>query len=226
MNILQIAQGLHACQDAIAWLEDKRHLTAEQLYSQCPRGDWLLWFFARIGVDRQLLALAACDCADLAKHLLSDNAPKNTTDIVRAYYQGKATLEDVKIAANAAGNAYAADAVASVAAFAAYAAYTAANAAIYATAANAAANAAGAAVNAIAYTAAITNSAGGSEADHAAAIAAVNNEYYAAQTTDKNAIAIYYTVDNTITDAHRQCADIVRRHVSFKTMVEACEVYK
>jgi hypothetical protein len=45
----------------------------DRLWSECPRGDWLLALAVRIDVERRLLVRAACSCARLAlAHLPED----------------------------------------------------------------------------------------------------------------------------------------------------------
>ena len=107
-------KGLGACTEAVKWAEGK---TLKQAYSQCTRADWLLWLFGKMiekpgWPDRNQLVLTACDCAETALKYVTDgeDRPRKAIEAARAWTRGEATLEDVRIAADAA--VYAADAAA------------------------------------------------------------------------------------------------------------------
>ena len=146
MKFKEQLEDLSACEESVEWVGDRDLKTA---WEECARGDWMLWLAARLKVDRKLVALATCDCAETSLNFVraDEGRPAAALRIVRAWCAGEATLDEVKGAAGAAADAadasYA-DAAASAAADAAYAA--AADAAAYA--AGAAAYAAGAAAGA------------------------------------------------------------------------------
>jgi hypothetical protein len=132
-----------ACGDAIAWCQTQP--SYEQAWDACERADWLLWLASWL-CDRKLVVLAACGCARTALKYVPEGEvrPRVAIETAEAWCRGEATIEQVRIAADAAAAADAASAAyadaaastASTAAYAAYVAYAAANAA------NAAANAA------------------------------------------------------------------------------------
>src|ERR1700678_1043371 len=62
-ELIALLKRGHACADSLVWLGD-RDLSA--MWRECERGDWLLWYCARAGVERKLIVLAACACARLA----------------------------------------------------------------------------------------------------------------------------------------------------------------
>ena len=134
-------KNLGACSEAVQWVGTK---TLAVGWRTCTRGDWMLWLAARAGIDRKKIVLAACACARLVLQFLPTDELRPLTAIETAerWARGKATLDEVNIAANAA--AYAANA-ANAAAYAAYAAYAAEYAAYAAAYAANAANAANAA---------------------------------------------------------------------------------
>ena len=130
MNIDQLTT-MNACSSAAQWARTQPNPYAA--WRTCPRGDWLLWWLTRAGLDRKTLVLAACDCARLVLHLDTDEQerPRKAIEAAEAWTRGAATIEDVRAAAYAAA-AYAdaayADADAAAAAYAdaaAYAAYAA-----------------------------------------------------------------------------------------------------
>ena len=168
-------RALHACSDARTWVG---HKSLRCAYRTCERGDWMLWLAGRVGVDRNVLVLAACACARLALvHMpAGEGRPLAAIETAERWARGDASvsLEDVRQAAYAAYAAYAA-------------AYANANANAYAYAAYAAANAANAAANAA-----------------NAANAAANAAAYAAYAANAAARS----------DTLRNCADIVRRHIT------------
>jgi hypothetical protein len=132
-------QALDACPEALEWLGER---TLEQAWTECERGDWLLWLAARAGVDGELLVTAACDCAETAlRHVpAGEKRPAEAIRVARAWVRGEATLDTVRSAHAAAYVAYvaAADAARVAISAAAYAdsssadAYDAACAADYA----------------------------------------------------------------------------------------------
>jgi hypothetical protein len=99
-----LLEGLGACPEAIEWAGDR---TPEQAWRECPRGDWLLWAAERVGVDRRLLVLAACDCAETALVHVPDGEerPRMAIETARAWARGEATIEEVRAAAGAAAGA-------------------------------------------------------------------------------------------------------------------------
>jgi hypothetical protein len=147
VGVLEILRELDACDSALAWVAARPSATAEALWAECPRGDWMLWLVARAGVDRRLVVLAACDCAEPALEYVPDgeDRPRQAIEVTRAWCRGEAELEDVRAAALAAYAAYAARAADAYAALAADAyAYAARAADAYAAADCAAAYAAAA----------------------------------------------------------------------------------
>jgi hypothetical protein len=55
-----------ACSEAVDWTREHPKLTPARLWATCQRADWMLWLAGRAGIDRKLLVLAACDCAETA----------------------------------------------------------------------------------------------------------------------------------------------------------------
>jgi len=110
-----------------------RTISYKEFWSTCPRGDWLLFFAAKEGsTTHKLIVKAACQCARLSLPYVKkgDLRPRQAIEITELWLEDKATIEEVKLAADAAYSAAVANAVyAANAANAAYAAYAAANAA-------------------------------------------------------------------------------------------------
>ena len=165
-----------ACRDAMEWLGNR---DSAQMWAECQRPDWLLWWAGQI-VPRRDLVLAACDCAETALRFVpgDEHRPRLAIQTARRWAHGEATLDEVAAAANAANAANAAEYAAPLSARAdAYAAHAAARAAYAAAfAADLAAYAAHAAARA-AYAA----NAAGYAAEYAAGYYADAAGYYAAR---------------------------------------------
>jgi hypothetical protein len=143
--LLPLLKKHGACRDARTWATGRT--VSEDSWLACERGDWLLWIAARLGVDRRLVVLAACDCARLALPRIpeGEHRPRLAIETAERWTKGEATIEEVYIAASAAYTAaYAVAAYAAAyAVYDTYNAYDAYDAAVYAAAyAAAAANAA------------------------------------------------------------------------------------
>ena len=151
--------SVSACHEAREWAARR---TARQSWDECERADWLLWWSARAGTDRKLMVDMACRFARTALPFVrtGEERPLKCIETAEKWIKGKATIQQVREACNAAAAAayaaYAAayaDADAAAAAYAADAAAYAAYAAAYADAADAAAYAAAYAAAAAAYAA-------------------------------------------------------------------------
>ena len=121
-------EGLNACDEAKDWAKGK---TWQEIYDTCPRGDWLMWLFARANPnDLRKLTLVKGHQANIVRHLMKDDRSKKAVDLAILFGEGKATREDLNNADAAAADADAA--AADAAADADAAAYDAADAAAYA----------------------------------------------------------------------------------------------
>ena len=109
-NLKSKLLDMDACPDAVKWVGRRGPKTA---WRDCKRGDWMLWAAARLGVDRKLLVLTACDCAEIALKYVpeGEDRPAKAIATARAWCEGDATIEDCQKAAYAAdAAAYAANA--------------------------------------------------------------------------------------------------------------------
>lgn len=117
-----------ACPEAREWCRTQPDYPTA--WETCPRGDWLLWLAERSDVNRRLLVLAACDCARLSLRYVpaGETRPLRAIEAAEAWTRGEATLEEVRIAVDAAYSATEAYAWTSAAAAAAESAALAAKA--------------------------------------------------------------------------------------------------
>lgn len=94
--LLAILERYDACLEAREWATSTPG-TPEELWATCPRGDWLLWLAAQVGVNPSAVDLAACDCLEPALPLL-DAATKvelsAAIEAVRRVARGQSTYED------------------------------------------------------------------------------------------------------------------------------------
>jgi len=194
MDHVRLLKRLSACDDAVAWC--RKYKSLANCWRHCDRADWLLWFAARIGVDRKLIALAACGCAETSLQYIQNiryrEKAETAINTVRKWAADKATIGEVRSSAAAAAADAAAATAADAAAYAA-AAYAVAVAAADAAAdayayacAVAAADAAADAADADAYAAAAA-AAADAAAYAAAAAAAAAADAYAADAADATA---------------------------------------
>ncbi len=138
-KLKELLKELAACSSAVEWAHGK---TLHVAWNTCQRGDWLLWLAGKMAdkkswPTRKQVVLAACACAEKALIYVpkGEERPKKAIQTARAWARGKATIEEVRTAANAAYDSY----VSYAAAYDSYVSYAAAKAAY---AANAAAKAA------------------------------------------------------------------------------------
>lgn len=125
-------ENMHACEDAVEWASEQSSL--RQAWRVCKRGDWMLWYAARVGMDHKRLVWVACQCARLAlKHVPDgEERPRKAIELAERWASGeRVTSSQLRRTACAAHAAYvgAYDAAAD-AAYVAYdaAAYAAADA--------------------------------------------------------------------------------------------------
>lgn len=139
-EFIEYLKSLNACHRAIKWVKTHGG-TAAECWHDCEHGDWMAWLAAHINnTTQQQLVDVLADCAALALKYYEaiypdDKRVRNCINTCRRYAKGKATMEELIAAADAAYAA--ADAVnvipaAAAAAYAAHAAAHAANATAYA----------------------------------------------------------------------------------------------
>jgi len=110
----RLLRKLGACDEARTWAATQPDL--EAAWTNCERGDWMLWLAGNLSgspdsESRRRLVAAAVDCAALARKHTSGIARKafdRCQRTTRRYLRAKATIADVRAAADAAYAAYAA----------------------------------------------------------------------------------------------------------------------
>jgi hypothetical protein len=98
---------MHACSDAIEWLEEQRFPTLQDAWDACERGDWMLWLIGRTtnhNDEAQLrkLTLAKARCAKLVIHLMKDERSRNAVEVAERFGLGEATRQELDAAASSA----------------------------------------------------------------------------------------------------------------------------
>ena len=183
------------CKEALKWYASQD--TFQKAWQNCHRGDWMLWFAAKLRVEERIIVLTGGYCAKTVLHLMKDQRSRNAVQVAINYGEGRTSTERLA----------AADAAAYAAAYAAYAAYAAAAADAAAHAAHAAAAAAAYAADAAAYAAAHT----------AAADAAADAAAYAAADAAAHAVntgQTVHTADVAREKNLQETADICRRYLT------------
>ena len=133
-----VLERVGACRAALTWARTQP--TAPAAWRRCQRADWMLWIAGRFCDSkerRKEIALAACACARTALRYVpkGEKRPVECILTTERWARGRATLEEVRgareaafavdAATSAAAKAAAAAVYASAAAFAVDAAYTA-----------------------------------------------------------------------------------------------------
>ena len=103
-ELRQFLQAKSACAAAMDWLDDR---DSSQMWAECRRPDWLLWWAGQ-AVSRQDLVLAACDCAETALRFVpeGEDRPRLAIETARRWARGEATVKEVDAARAAAISAY------------------------------------------------------------------------------------------------------------------------
>jgi len=100
-SLLDLLLRLDACGDALTWAVTQPDLRTA--WAVCQRADWMLWLAAML-LPRQVVVLAACDCAETAVHLISDGGLQMNAllalHIAREWAQGRECLETVRAASD------------------------------------------------------------------------------------------------------------------------------
>ena len=107
MKLIDQIAHLSPCPEAVEWLGDR---TLAQAWRTCPRGDWMLWLAGRLNIERKVLVRAAVECARPALKYVpkGEKRPAKALSVALAWTRGRATIEHVRTAADAAYDATAA----------------------------------------------------------------------------------------------------------------------
>ena len=111
MKFTDKLDSMNACSEAVKWVGKRGIKTA---WRDCPRGGWMLWLAGKLDIDRKLLVLAACDCAETALKYVpeGEDRPAKAIQTSRNWCNGTATTQECRddAAASAAyATTYAAD---------------------------------------------------------------------------------------------------------------------
>ena len=108
-QLKRLLTELGASQEAVQWAEGKNLRDA---WNTCERPDWMLSLCDRMAgrrgwPTREQVVLAACDCAERALRFVppDEDRPRKAIETVRKWAEGRATLDEVREAADAARTA-------------------------------------------------------------------------------------------------------------------------
>lgn len=101
-------EAICACTQAVRYVQENKH-NLERAYVECERGDWLLWWAGKIGLEPKRVVTVACQCARTVLEFVPDGEarPRKAIETAEAWVRDEATIEEVRKAAAYA--AYAAD---------------------------------------------------------------------------------------------------------------------
>ncbi len=102
-SIQPLLERLDACSEAREWAGQR---TLAEVWTECARGDWLLWLAQRLRIDRSVIVRAAVECVRPALvYLPAREWPARALEVMLAWCEGKATIEEVRQAGTVAARA-------------------------------------------------------------------------------------------------------------------------
>jgi len=108
-SLLDLLLRLDACEGAREWASTQPD--PRTAWAVCQRADWMLWIAAAL-LPRQIVVLAACDCAETVVHLIKDGGSQMAAllalHLAREWAEGREDPETVRAASDAAYYFYAA----------------------------------------------------------------------------------------------------------------------
>jgi hypothetical protein len=109
-ELLKIMADFNACSNAIKWAKDQPDEAAENIWNKCGRPDWMLWLAGRADIDRKVLVTAVCQVARTALKYVpeGEDRPLKAIEAAEGWVEGKVSIKDVEVAADAVSTLYAA----------------------------------------------------------------------------------------------------------------------
>ena len=99
-----LLQELNAFSEIIEWAADKSWV---DVYTNCQRGDWLSWLYAKTNPDDlKGFILANGLCANQVRHLMRDERSTIAIDAAISFGRGEISVDDLEDASHDAINAY------------------------------------------------------------------------------------------------------------------------
>lgn len=99
----KLLTDMNACTEAVEWVGDR---DLQKAWKECERGDWMLWFAGRLGINLRTLTLAKARCAKLVIHLMEDERSRKAVEVAEKFGLGQATCEELDEARDNAAAAY------------------------------------------------------------------------------------------------------------------------
>ena len=95
INVCHEFLDINAYHEFLEWASNRK--TSRYAWLSCPKAEWLFLLAKRIGIDKNLIILAACDIAESVLHLVPENEerPRKAIETTRAFVAGKATKQEV-----------------------------------------------------------------------------------------------------------------------------------
>lgn len=96
MSVTSELSGANACSPALKWMA--QYDSYEDIWNNCHRGDWLLWFVYILDVDPQLVVRTAIECARFVADNSSSRFCRNLPDaIARAEDWNPAEINSARV---------------------------------------------------------------------------------------------------------------------------------
>jgi hypothetical protein len=92
------------CPEGLEYYESKA--SAGEAWNDCPRGDWMLWIAAELGIDDRLLVKAKALCANTVRHLMTDKRSTDAIDAALRYADSRIDRKGLRVYISEANNAY------------------------------------------------------------------------------------------------------------------------
>ena len=115
-TVAERIKHLRPCEEAVAWAADFTSNT--NAWQECERGDWMLWLLGHVSgrpysSKRRQLVRCACECAALSFKYSKDTRVTKCLEILKLWFDGNVTQQELAMAAAGADEAYRAAAEAS-----------------------------------------------------------------------------------------------------------------
>ena len=84
------------CWAALRWVNETGHTTVEEIWQNCTRADWLVWWLGHLKVERKRLVYIACQALRPALQFAISDEPRIAIETAEAWTRGEATILKVQ----------------------------------------------------------------------------------------------------------------------------------
>lgn len=101
MSSISILEAFNACDDAIEWAEAQPDQSPNELWRECPRADWMLWYLGALAVRdgrgspaHRRAVLITCLCARVSSCFWRDSSCEKAVSLAERWAWGRAMTCD------------------------------------------------------------------------------------------------------------------------------------